>query len=65
VVNNSVAAAQPRSPLLRQRAHNERAEIDAVATVHSRRYAVVPLLQHEPVGVQRLLELSARAAALA
>jgi len=29
-----------------------------VATVHARRYAVVPLLKHEPVGVDRLLELS-------
>ncbi len=58
IVNNSVAAAHPVSPLLRQRAHNERAEIDAVATVHARRYAVVPLLKAEPVGVDRLLELS-------
>ena len=60
IVNNSVAAARPISPLLRQRAHNELAEIDAVARVHARRYAVVPLLQEEPVGAQRLLELSGR-----
>jgi arsenite/tail-anchored protein-transporting ATPase len=58
IVNNSVAAAHPISPLLLQRSHNERAEIDAVATLHARRYAVVPLLKHEPVGVDRLLELS-------
>jgi arsenite-transporting ATPase len=65
VVNHSVAAAQPSSPLLRQRAHNERAEIDAVASVHSRRYAVVPLRQQEPVGVERLLELSSPVVAVA
>ena len=65
IVNQSVAAAQPRSPLLRQRAHNERAEIDAVAGMHARRHAVVPLLLHEPVGVDRLLELSDRVAAVA
>ena len=32
IVNNSVAAARPRSPLLRERAAHERREIDAVAT---------------------------------
>ena len=64
VVNSSVAAAAPLSPLLRQRAHNERAEIAAVAHKHSQRYAVVPLLQQEPVGVERLLELSAPAEAV-
>ena len=58
IVNNSVAAAQPRSPLLRQRARNELREIDAVATQHAQRYAVVPLLREEPVGVERLLALS-------
>ena len=58
IVNNSVAAARPISPLLRQRAHNERAEIDAVARVHARRYAVVPLQQEEPVGAVRLLKLA-------
>ena len=58
VVNNSVAAAQPQSPLLRQRAHNELREIAAVAQQHAARYAVVPLLKDEPVGVARLLQLS-------
>ncbi|HPP98316.1 MAG TPA: arsenical pump-driving ATPase [Ottowia sp.] len=57
VVNNSVAAAQPQSPLLRQRAQNELREIDAVATQHARRYAVVPLLAEEPVGLARLRQL--------
>jgi arsenite/tail-anchored protein-transporting ATPase len=58
VVNNSVAAALTHSPLLRQRAHNELCEIAAVASHHSKRYAVVPMLKEEPVGVDRLLELA-------
>ena len=58
VVNNSVAAAAPRSALLCQRALNEQREIQAVATRHARRYAVVPLMKSEPVGVERLMELS-------
>jgi arsenite-transporting ATPase len=44
--------------LLRQRAKNELREVEKVATVHARRYAVVPLLSEEPVGVPRLLELA-------
>ena len=58
IINNSVAAASPRSPLLRERAAHERREIDAVATEHARRYAVVPMMREEPVGVERLLELA-------
>ena len=58
VINNSVAAARPHSPLLRQRAKNELREMEAVATRHARRYAVVPLLKEEPVGVPRLLQLA-------
>ena len=57
IINNSVAAARPRSPLLRQRARNELREVEAVATRYAARYAVVPLLKDEPVGVERLLEL--------
>jgi arsenite-transporting ATPase len=58
IVNNSVAAAQPHSALLRQRARNELREIAAVAARHAQRYAVVPLLKVEPVGVARLLDLA-------
>jgi len=58
IINNSVAAAHTRSRLLLQRAANERREIDAVATVHAGRYAVVPLLKEEPVGVNNLRALS-------
>jgi arsenite-transporting ATPase len=57
IINNSVAAASVTSPLLRQRARNERCEIEAVATRHARRYAVVPLLEDEPVGLDRLEQL--------
>ena len=49
VINNSVAAARPHSPLLRQRARNELREMEAVASRHATRYAVVPLLRDEPV----------------
>ncbi len=62
VINNSVAAASARaplrSPLLRQRAHNELREIETVARQHASRYALVPLLQDEPVGVERLMQLT-------
>ncbi len=58
VINNSLAAARPCSALLRQRAHNELKEIHAVASQHARRYALVPLLAEEPVGVERLRALS-------
>jgi arsenite-transporting ATPase len=45
--------------LLRQRARNELREIEAVASHHSRRHAVVPLLEEEPVGIDRLLAMTA------
>ena len=59
IINTSVAAASSKSPLLRQRAANELHEIDTVASRHAQRYAVVPLLKDEPIGVVRLLELAA------
>jgi len=59
VINNSVAAAQVSSPLLKQRAHNELREIESVAQHHASRYALVPLLKEEPVGVQRLSQMAA------
>jgi arsenite-transporting ATPase len=58
VINNSVAAAQTSSALLQQRAHNELREIEAVANRYSQRYAVVPLLKDEPIGVELLLQLT-------
>lgn len=59
IINNSVAATAVHSPLLCQRASNELTDIKVVSTTHAKRYAVVPLLKEEPVGVHRLLELSA------
>ncbi len=59
IVNNSLAAARTRSGLLRRRALNEAAQIEDVAARHARRYAVVPLVAEEPVGIDRLLELVA------
>jgi arsenite-transporting ATPase len=58
VINNSVAASNPHSPLLRKRAQNELVEIDLVANTYASRYAVLPLLKDEPIGVEKLLELS-------
>jgi arsenite-transporting ATPase len=62
IINNSLAAAGPHSPLLRQRARNELGEIESVANRHARRYALVPLLKEEPIGVERLLKLTRPAA---
>ncbi len=58
IINNSVAATAVSSPLLRARAARELPFIDAVATRHAKRYAVVPLLADEPVGITRLLQLA-------
>ena len=58
IINNSIAATTVQSPLLCQRASNELADIKTVSTMHAKRYAVVPLLKEEPVGIQKLLELS-------
>ena len=57
IINNSVTAANPGSPLLKQRAQNEVSEIDAVAHHHATRYAAVPLLKEEPTGRERLRQL--------
>jgi arsenite-transporting ATPase len=63
IINNSIALAMTdtgsSSPLLQQRAHNEKVEIDAVSKRHAKRYALVPLLKTEPIGVDRLMKLSA------
>lgn len=58
IINASLAAASPRSPLLRQRAANEAREIDAVGRQHARRTALVALQEREPVGVAALLALT-------
>jgi arsenite-transporting ATPase len=58
VINQSLAAAPTTSPLLQQRAANERACIEDVARVHTSRYAVVGLQPVEPVGAERLALLA-------
>lgn len=59
IINNSLINTPTTSPLLQQRARRERPQIDAVCTHHARRCALVPLQAEEPVGVERLLKLSA------
>ena len=54
VVNNSLAAANPPSPLLRMRAAAELALIENVSTERADRIAVVPLLASEPVAIPAL-----------
>ena len=62
VINNSIAAAATNARIesltLRQRARNELPQIVAVARRLSQRYAVVPLLPEEPIGLRRLLILA-------
>jgi arsenite-transporting ATPase len=57
IINNSLAAASTKSALLRQRAANEVREINSVKSQHAQRYAVIPLLMQEPIGVERLRRL--------
>lgn len=58
VINNSLAMSHPTSALMRQRASNELAQIQAVTTLHAKRWAVVPLQAEEPIGVERLKKLA-------
>ena len=58
IVNHALQTEQVRSPLLVQRAHRQQPHIDAVKHLHAHRYAVVPLLASEPVGVVALQALS-------
>jgi arsenite-transporting ATPase len=56
IINNSIAAARPRSPFLRQRAQSEVGQIQAAARLADR-LALIPLLAQEPVGEDRLAAL--------
>ena len=60
IVNNSLALADPAATLLRQRAAGEWAQIEAVATQHATRWAVVPLQAVEPIGIAQLQNLMRR-----
>ncbi|WP_030523522.1 arsenical pump-driving ATPase [Nocardia rhamnosiphila] len=53
VIDNSLAAAAPTDPLLRRRATAELDQIQQVTT-HTGRYAVIPALAGEPVGIPAL-----------
>ncbi len=57
VVDNSLAAAAPTDPLLRHRAAAELDQIHRVAT-RTDRYAVIPALPEEPVGIPALAALT-------
>ncbi len=63
VVNQSLAAATPSSPLLRARAAAEEGQLARVSTL-ARRLAVVPLCAEEPVGPERLRALGVDVAAV-
>ncbi len=63
VVNQSLAAATPTSPLLRARAAGEEGQLARVSTL-ARRLAVVPLCAEEPVGPERLRALGVDVAAV-
>jgi arsenite-transporting ATPase len=58
IINSSLAFARTSSPLLKRRAANEIAQFDAVAKQHAKRWAVVPLMAEDPVGVERLRQLA-------
>lgn len=57
VINNSLAAAEPTSQFLRERAATEHEQIARVEG-EAVRVAIVPLLADEPVGQERLLGLA-------
>lgn len=57
LINNSLSAALTSSPLLKQRAAFEFAQIEAVRTRYATRLALVPMQAEEPIGIERLLTL--------
>jgi len=57
VINSSLTAAEPFDPLLAARAEAERAHIEHVQQ-SVRRVAIVPWLNEEPVGFDRLREVT-------
>jgi arsenite-transporting ATPase len=58
VINNSLATTSTTTSLFHQRALNKLREIDTLSEQHSKRYAIVPMQINEPIGIQRLLDLS-------
>ncbi len=64
IIDNSLVAAAPTDPLLRRRAAAELDQIRQVTT-QTRRYAVIPALASEPVGISALAALTHTPAATA
>ena len=58
VVNASLAAVEPTDPLLVARARTEQPQIEKVRNGLAQRIAVVPWVGEEPVGPERLRELT-------
>jgi arsenite-transporting ATPase len=58
IVNQSLAAAHPASPLLAQRAEQEWKQLEAVQQKYAKRIAVVPVQAEEPVGIVALQKLA-------
>jgi len=58
VINQSLAAANPSDPLLKQRANAEHAHIDTVQTEHASRAALTPQMPNEPAGPDALRQLA-------
>ena len=58
VINNSIAAAHPRTPFLRARAAGELEQITKVHALADR-VALIPLLPEEPIGEDKLTALTA------
>ena len=61
IVNNSIAAAHPQSPLLQRRARNELDQFHRIGGL-APRLAAIPLLPEEPVGEAALARLTTGAA---
>ncbi len=60
VINGSLAAAQPRDPMLQARATAEILQIRKVKDELAKRTVLVPFQAEEPVGVERLHALADR-----
>ena len=58
VINGSLAAAQPRDPVLRARAAAEIPQIRKVKELLAKRVVLIPFQAEEPVGVERLNSLA-------
>src|SRR5450759_169229 len=62
VINGSLAAAQPRDPVLQARAAAEIPQIRKVKEQLAKRVVLIPFQAEEPVGVERLNSLAASVA---